>query len=218
MSARTDMAALGELAEDQYGLVTSVQAAEVGVSHVALSRLAGDGVLDRVSHGIYRVRGGAEHRASSLYAAWLALDPATPGWRRAAPVSGVVSHRSAARFYDLGDLTADVSEFLLATRRQTRRQDLRLHRGKVGNGEWEWVDGLPVTRPARIVTDLLIERTDPSAVATIAADALRLRHTTEDELVAALTTLGRRFRLDGLGGPALLRRFLETAATDHVNR
>ncbi len=83
-------------AEDQWGLVTRAQAADHGVSGLALGRLVDAGVMERVIQGIYRVRGGAEHPLPSLYAAWLALEPGTPAWKRDAS-SGAVSHQSAAR-------------------------------------------------------------------------------------------------------------------------
>jgi predicted transcriptional regulator of viral defense system len=216
MSSRTDMALLADLAEDQYGLVTTAQAAAAGVGHTALSRLAADGVLDRIHHGVYRVRGGAEHRSPQLYAAWLALDPETSGWQREAPRTGVVSHRSAVRYYDLGDLTADVSEFVLPVRRQTRRHDVRLHRGRLADSEWEWVDGLPVTRPPRIIADLLAERHDLGAVGTIAADALNRKLTTEAELRSAFAGGrgdGLRGGARGSAGGDLLRRLLDLAVT-----
>lgn len=47
--------------------------------------------------------------------------------------SGVVSHRSAAALYRLGDLPADVHEFTLPARRQTRRVDVRPHRARLGS-------------------------------------------------------------------------------------
>lgn len=206
------MATLADLAEAQFGMVTSAQAAAAGVSHLSLSRLAGDGVLHRIQHGVYRVRGGAGHRAQSLYAAWLALDPAMPAERRSAPVSGVVSHRSAARYYDLGDLQIGASEFVLPARRQSRRRDLRLHRGQLAVHEWEWVDGLPVTRPPRILADLLTDRADPSAVASIAADALRRRLASEAELSAGLASYGRRSGSTGTD-LAFLHRFLDISIT-----
>lgn len=44
-----------EVAADNYGLISSAQAKELGVSDKELSRLAKDGRLERVGHGIYRI-------------------------------------------------------------------------------------------------------------------------------------------------------------------
>jgi hypothetical protein len=51
----------------------------------------------------------------------------------------------------------------LPERRQTRRPDVRLHRGPVKDSEWIHVRGLPITRPSRIAADLLADREEPEA-------------------------------------------------------
>lgn len=45
-----------EIAADNYGLVTRGEAAAMGVSDKELSRLASDGRLTRIGHGVYRVK------------------------------------------------------------------------------------------------------------------------------------------------------------------
>lgn len=98
-----------------------------------------------------------------LRAAWLQLDPATPAWQRLrSDDTAVVSHRSAAALYGLGDLIADTHEFTVARRVQTRRADVRLYRRPVPRADRDIVDGLPVTRPHRIVADLLTQHEDPA--------------------------------------------------------
>lgn len=47
---------LYETAADNYGIVTREEAASMGVSDKDLSRLAADGKLTRIGHGIYRVK------------------------------------------------------------------------------------------------------------------------------------------------------------------
>ena len=98
----------------------------------SLTRLVDGGLLERVAHGIYRVRGTPEADHLDLRAAWLQLDPGRPAWQRLDdPEVAVVSHTSAASLYGVGDLRADVHEFTIPDRRQTRRPDVRLHRGRV---------------------------------------------------------------------------------------
>lgn len=73
------------------------QARAAGVQWRSLMRLAEDGRIERVAHGVYRVRGGAEPDHLALRAAWLRLDPAKPaGERLNDPDVAVVSHTSAA--------------------------------------------------------------------------------------------------------------------------
>lgn len=92
--------------------------------------------LGRVTHGVYRVRAGGEPDHLWLRAAWLGLDPGRTVWERLDdPDVAVVSHTSAAAVHGVGVLRADVHEFTLPTRRQTRRGDLRLHRGHVPAAE-----------------------------------------------------------------------------------
>src|SRR5689334_17495547 len=109
-----------EVAEDQWGMLTRTQALAAGVPRATFARLASAGALIRVAHGVYRLAGGADPGHVELRAAWLQLDPATPAWQRLrSDTTAVVSHRSAATLYSLGDLIADVHEFTVARRTQT---------------------------------------------------------------------------------------------------
>ena len=61
------------------------------------------GTLERVMHGVYRVRGAGEPDHAALRAAWLALDPAVPAWQRLDdPDVALVSRASATDLYTLG--------------------------------------------------------------------------------------------------------------------
>jgi hypothetical protein len=135
-----------------------------------------------------------------LRAAWLQLSPETPAWDRR-PEEGVVSHRSAAALYGIAPLSADVHEFTLPHRKQTRRADVRLHRGNVGD-RWIALRGLPVTRPSRIAADMLADREDPGAVAQVIADALRAAYdspaTVAESIAPSAAAHGLR-RGDGFG-------------------
>lgn len=161
-----------ELAEQQWGLVTTRQVEAIGVAWTTLSRQATHGGLERVARGVYRIRGVAETEDLQLKAAWLQLAPTVAVWDRQ-PTEGVVSHRSAAAVLGLGPLPADLHEFTLPTRRRSRRPDVRLHRGNLTPEDWLPARGLLVTSPRRLVADLLSEREDPEAVGQIFADSLR---------------------------------------------
>lgn len=182
------------MAEDQWGLLTRTQALAGGVPRATFARLVAAGALTRVAHGVYRITGGMDPGHVELRAAWLQLDPATPAWRRLrADDTAVVSHRSAAALYGLGDLIADIHEFTVARRTQTGRADVRLHLRPVPRADRDIVDGLPATRPHRIVTDLLRQHEDGSAIATIASDAIRAKLMTTAQLGDALSPLARRY-------------------------
>ncbi len=164
---------LSEIAEEQWGLATRRQASEAGIAPRSLARLIEDGRLERIAHGVYRVRGASEPDHLGLRGAWLQLDPGRPAWTRLDdPDVAVVSHASAADLYGVGDLRADVHEFTLPVRRQSRRQDVRLHRGTVPAEQRILLRGLPVTRAGRMIGDLLADHVDPSAVAQITAQVV----------------------------------------------
>src|ERR1700694_2356187 len=135
---------LHDIAEGQWGLVTLRQANDAGVGWRSVARLAEAGLIERVAHGGYRIRGGAEPDHLGLRAAWVQLDPGRAAWERLDdPDVAIVSHASAAALYGVGDLRADVHEFTLPGRRQTRRSDVRLHQGRVPTDRWILLRGLP---------------------------------------------------------------------------
>jgi predicted transcriptional regulator of viral defense system len=198
---------LAALAEDQWGLLTRRQAEASGVSRATLQRLSGaDGPLERMTQGVYHLAGAPLPDHAPLRAAWLALAPETPVWERR-PEQGVVSHRSAAAIYGLGELPADLHEFIVPGRRQTKRADVRIHRGELREDEWERLRGLLVTTPARTAADLLGGREDPGAVAQVVVDALERKSESAGnfpaELARSSAALGLR-RGDGLAALAYL--------------
>lgn len=134
------------------------------------------------------------------------------------PEQGVASHRSAAALYGLGHIPADRHDFTLPARRQSRRPDVRLRERTIRPGDLAVVGGLLVTRPSRIVTDLIDDKEDPAAVAYVVADAIRGGHvdpgTAADALAAYASPFGLR-RSDGL---ALLRWLLDQVADPDTTR
>ncbi len=208
---------LAPVAEDQWGLVTRRQAELAGVSAATLQRLASAGVLGRVAHGVYRLAGAPPPDHLGLRAAWLQLAPEIPAWVRV-PEQGVVSHRSAAALYGLGDLPADRHDFTLPQRRQSRRPDVRLHERPVSPDEWTMVSGLSVTRPSRIAADLLADREDPGAVSSVVADAIRTGGEDPGAVADALAPGATRFGLRRGDGLALLRWLLDLAGDPGASR
>ncbi len=199
---------LAGIAEDQWGFVTRRQADGAGVSPATLQRLSNDGVLEREAPGVYHLAGAPIPDHAPLRAAWLQLAPETPAWQRR-PEQGIVSHRSAAALYGLGHLPADVHEFILPTRRQVRRPDVRIHRGTLGEVEWIILRGLPVTRPSRIASDLLRDGEEPEAVAHVVTDAIRGVFDYPGTFADTLAPHATRFGLRRGDGVAVLRWLLD---------
>lgn len=199
---------LADLAEDQWGLFTRQQAEATGMAWTTLARLARNGAVERVAHGVYRMRGAPADDRLAVRAAWLQLAPDTTVWKRTPP-QGVVSRRSAAAIYGLGHLPADIHQFTLPVRRQTRRADVRLYIAELANDEWIRLGGLLVTRPSRIAADLLSDREDPEAVAQVIADALREVKDYPAKVAKAIAPHAAGFNLGKGHGLALLEWLLD---------
>ena len=209
---------LQELTQDQWGLVTRRQMVARGIGQTTIERLSGEGgTLERVATGVYRITAAPTPDHLELRAAWLQLAPSIPAWNRTSD-EGVVSHRSAASLYGIGELPADTQEFTLPRRRQSRRSDVRIHVRKLTSEEWISLKGLPVTRPLRIASDLLFDHEDPEAVARLIAESIRLVFdypgTFADQLARHASHFGLRNQ-DGLG---LLRWLLDLTKDESTPR
>jgi hypothetical protein len=200
---------LAQVTEDQWGLITRRQAETAGVPPATMARLTQPGgLLERVAQGVYRLTTAPAPDNLAMRAAWLQLAPEIPAWKRTA-AEGVVSHRSAAAAYRIGDLAADRHEFTVPKRRQTRRPDVRLHTRHLTDSEWIELRGLPVTLPARIASDLLYDHEDPEAVARIITESVRAVFDYPGSFADSLAPHAQRFGLRGNDGLALLRWFLD---------
>jgi predicted transcriptional regulator of viral defense system len=209
MPQNRTLSPLALIAEDQWGLVTRRQAEAAGISTATIQRLSSEGsALERVARGVYHLAGAPLADHIDLRAAWLQLAPERPAWERR-PDEGVVSHRSAAALLELGHLPADRHEFTVAGRRQTRRADVRIHRGQLREGEYSVFRGLPVTAPARTAADLLADREDPEAVAQVIIDALRKKREWPPRAAAALSPCAAQLGLRRGDGFAALGRLLD---------
>jgi len=206
----SDVLDLADLAAEQWGLVTTSQARGLGVSAQTVARLTNQGALERLTHGVHRVAGTPPSPLDDLRAAWLALDPtrrASERLRDKDPIA--VAYRSAAAIHELGDLEADRLEFISGARKQTRRPDIRLHRGQIGPGEWTIVEGLPVTSVLRTVADLAADHVDGGHLASVVRDALTRRQVDDQQLAATLRPHAHHYGVRMGDGEALLARFLQ---------
>lgn len=199
MKALDALNILNDLSASQHGLFTSAQARTAGVDRLALSRLESNGQIERVMHGVYRACAAPPFREEDVWAAWLALNPSVPAWERVRDGSeGSASHGTAAWLFGIGELNPAPITFTTPTRKQTRRDGLRLVKGTVGKDDVVTIAGVPVTKPARIVLDLLDGGEDLSLVANVLRDAAAI----DDEV------LGSEFmaKVDARGARYCMRR------------
>jgi very-short-patch-repair endonuclease len=133
------MAKVMRRARAQHGIVTYEQAVQYGLSTSALDRALRSGRVERVAPRVYRVAGAPETWEQRLAAAVL-----TTG--------GVVSHRAAARIWQLGDY----DHIEVTVRGNGRRIKAGLiHRTQdLADGHLTNRAKLPVTTPMRTLVDL----------------------------------------------------------------
>jgi very-short-patch-repair endonuclease len=131
---------MGRLAAVQHGLVTYGQVIGEGVPSQTLSDWLEAGRLERVQPRVYRLAG------------------APPTWEQEAMAAvlctgGVASHRTAARFWALGDY-GEV-EVTVPRSRRGRAAGVIVHRsGDLQRGFVTRRAGVPVTNPMRTLVDL----------------------------------------------------------------
>lgn len=202
---------LGRYTAEQWGLVTTPQARVVGVDAVTLHRLKEAGFLHPVRRGIYASAWSAASAARGEQTAWLGLRPTVPGWERPKldPDGGVVSHSSALRLHDLGDLAHDRVELTVPRRRTSRDPDVRLHQAALTEDQVTVIDGLPVTTVLRTIRDLLEQRVDASHVATVIRQAVEAGKVQLDELAERLGPHAHRYGVHPADGQALLDYLLD---------
>lgn len=206
------MTRVGDLAAGQWGMFTSAQAGHRGLSAQHLARLAKEGTLERVRHGVYRSAAAPSSAHDSLRAAWLALEPGLTAHERVqADDVEAVSHRSAALVHQLGDVEADHLEFTTATRKQTRDPQVRFHRRSLRPDQWTLVEGLAVTTAATTIADLAASRLDGGHLGGVVRDALTTVHLDLDDVAAALAPHAHLYGVGPGQGRQLVQLLLEQA-------
>ncbi|MFC7624207.1 type IV toxin-antitoxin system AbiEi family antitoxin domain-containing protein [Microlunatus sp. GCM10028923] len=164
--------AVAELAELRWGMVTTAQAEQVGVSRAQLSRMADKGLLTRLVQGVYRVAGAPELEHEAIYATWLALGgatrPATPDGVPAVVAGGV----TAAVLHGIGDFWPE-HDFLVPARRTTRLPAVRLRIRHLATAEVSTAEGVPVLTVERTIADLVNLWIDTSLITDTLRDGIQ---------------------------------------------
>ena len=207
---------LAGLSSAQWGLFTSAQAAQRGVSRLDLSRLAEAGLVERVLHGVYRDAGAAGDEFEGVRAAWLAIVPGIDAHLRLqSPTSDVVvSGVSATRLHGVGDFREDRYELTSLVRRQSQRQGVRITVRSMGDDDVTLRHGLPTTTIERTLADLVAARHDLTLVAHALGDAMRQGSVDLEDLARRLGPLAARNGLPKGAGDAFVERLLQLAGLD----
>jgi predicted transcriptional regulator of viral defense system len=189
---------LGSIAERRWGLITTAQAEDAGVSRKQLSRMASAGAIERVTQGVYRMAGAPPQDHEAIYATWLALGGATAPRTDAGVASIVAAGVTATVVHDVGDFFPDGFDFIVPTRKGTRLPGVRLRIRHVTRDEVIPVDGLPTLTVERTIADLVEIGIDLSLVADAVRDAARAdKLVAPDRLVGYLEPIAARRKSDG---------------------
>lgn len=161
----TYMEKLLEAAGMQRGYVTTANAAELGVPAVELRKLAQRGHLDRVAHGVYRIKAFPRQEHDDLMEA--ALWPAG---------RGVISHESALELWDLADVNPKKIDVTVpAGYRPRRKANLRYRVTTRDLDEVEYVKGIPVVTPEQAIIDAIDAGVQPRFIDQAIRRARELR-------------------------------------------
>jgi len=135
---------LGRLAAGQWGLITRQQALAAGCSSTMIGRRLSAGRWHRLGAGVYRFDGAPITWHQRALAACLVSGP-----------DAVISHRSAAVLHGISGFRPGPLHLTVPAGRSGRNPLARVHRSEVlPKADVTRLDGIPVTRPARVLIDL----------------------------------------------------------------
>jgi predicted transcriptional regulator of viral defense system len=196
--ADVTLARLGSIAERRWGLVTTAQAEDAGVSRKQLSRMASTGAIERVAQGVYRMAGAPPMEQESIYATWLALGGGTAPRTDAGVAPIVAAGITAAAVHGIGDFLLDGFDFIVPSRKGSRLPGVRLRIRSLSREEVIPVDALPTLTVERTIADLVDIGTDLSLVAGALRDAVRAdKLVAPERLVSYLSPIAARRKRDG---------------------
>lgn len=134
---------MARLAGRQHGVVARGQLRALGMSDRTIDGRLGRGQLHEVFRSVYVVGVRRISRKGRWMAAVLA-----------AGEEAVLSHRSAARLWQLLPPASEWVDVACPLGRIVRRKGIVSHEALIASDEWEVVDGIPVTAPFRTIFDL----------------------------------------------------------------
>jgi predicted transcriptional regulator of viral defense system len=216
MDRREKLERLTEYAAEQAGIVTSRQAARLGLRADDLVQLERARHLRRLRRGVYAFdMGRAASANEDLLAAYLAVNSDLTPWDRSGKdLRAVVSHGSAAALHGIGTVIAELPELTQREQRSRKQADMVVHTAEFTDADWQWlsVDGfqIAVTTPARTIIDLLVDGTELDYLRRAISDVYRERG--YDAAAVELTdTLLRRRTLAHARARVELRRLIALA-------
>ena len=171
-------------AETRAGYFTTAQAADAGYSRALLAHHAAAGNLERVDHGIYRLRRYPESPHADLVVASLRVGD-----------SAAISHESALALWDLSDILPGEVHVTIPRTASRRRPGIRPHTGVLEGNEITERDGVRVTTVERTIADVARSGLSDELVLQAIDEALSRGLTTPSRLGEYARTRGGRMRV-----------------------
>jgi very-short-patch-repair endonuclease len=185
---------LADIAARQDGIFTIDDARRAGLGPEQIQRKAGRSWF-LVHECVYRAAGAPRTWRSALRAAVLAAGD-----------GAAISHRSAAALYELPGGRRDLIEITCIRWKRTTRPGLVVHEStRLDPRDIQLLDGLPVTRPERVILDLASRFPAANYLELIVQAARRKRLVTYESTRETFDRNARR----GLKGVRALRETLE---------
>lgn len=183
-------------ARAQHGLITYYQLLDCGISAATIADWTASGRLERVHPRVYRLAGSPQTWEQGAMAAVLCT-------------GGVASHRTAARFWALGDYL-DIEVTVPRTRRGSTTGGFEVHRSRDLDPKYVTVRrGIAVTNPMRTLVDLgAVKEVKDEHVADALERALLARVCSVVAIERVLDDVARR----GRAGAGVIRRVLDERA------
>jgi hypothetical protein len=155
-------------------MFTTAQAEAAGVGRHEVARMVRRKLVRRVRQGVHIMAGVPSDEFEGVRAAWLATDPSRMvSDRYGDPDPVVVCDETAAAIHQIGDLPGSGVHLCAARRLQTRQTGVNFHRRELGEAEYQWVGGLPVTTPRRTLEDLVSsQRWELDQLRNLVSDAI----------------------------------------------
>ena len=156
---------LYETALAQEGHFTTQQALDAGYSSQLLVKYLNSGKIIRIRRTVYRLKHFPPGQQEDLVALWLWSDRA-----------GIFSHETALMLHELSDVLPARAHLTVPARWRRRRLQVPdgvvLHYADVPKRDRAWVGAVPVTSPARTLTDCAADYVSPDFLSSAISQAL----------------------------------------------
>ena len=163
---------LYQIAEDQAGYFSLVQAREIGLRRNQIYRELKRGKFEKANWGVYRFVQFPASRFEEIHVAVLS-----------AGQHAVVGFQSALYVYDLSDIIPDEIHLILPATSSRRRPGIRVHTIQLTPENVTQFEGIPITTVDKTIIDCASAHVDDEQVRIAVFQSLRRGMTTQQKLI-----------------------------------